>query len=234
VADVRRIVQNADNECFVSSRQIYTISPVTADRLRHYNGVTAEVLRPPLANPGAFGSAATGDYIFAGGRINNFKRQLLAVEAMRHVRSSVRLVVAGAPETADDAAALEAARASCPKPERIVLLLRYISEEEKIELVNGALACVYCPIDEDYGLVALEGAQAGKALITTYDSGGTIEFVVDGRSGLVRQPDPNELAGAFDTLASSPKLAQSLGRGARARLDELGISWDHVLDRLLA
>jgi glycosyltransferase involved in cell wall biosynthesis len=193
------------------------------------------VLHTPLADPDIFGNAATGDYIFAGGRINSFKRQLLAVEAMRHTRSSVRLVVAGAVESAADLAALEAARATSGKPDRIVLMPHFISEQEKVDLVNGSLACIYCPIDEDaFGLVTLEGAQAGKALITTSDSGGVTELVIDGRSGFVRPPDPLELAKVFDELASSPVLANALGRGARERVDELGVSWVRVLDRLLA
>ena len=64
-------------------------------------------------------------------------------------------------------------------------------------------ACVfYAPWDEDYGLVTLEAFHSGKPVVTTDDSGGVLEFVKDGETGLVTRPDP---------LAVAESLARLLG-----------------------
>ena len=234
VSEIRGLVHRADVECFSGATRMFANSEVTVSRLRRFNGVDAEVLYPPLPNPGLFRSSGLGDYVFAGGRINGFKRQILAVQAMAHTRSNVRLVVAGAPETKADLDELNRARDAALHPDRITIIPEFIDEGVKAELVNGALACVYSPIDEDsYGYVTLEAAQAGKALITTSDSGGILNLVIDGQSGVVCEPDQVDLARAFDALAGSPSTARQLGLGAHDRMLELGISWERVLNRLL-
>ena len=232
---VRELVVRADDRHLAEARSLFANSDVTAQRLRRFNGLDAEVLYPPLPNPESFQPIEVGDYIFAGGRINTFKRQLLAVEAMTHTTSGVRLIVAGSPESSADLEALHLAREASGCRDRITVIPRYIDEIDKVDLVNRSLACVYSPIDEDsYGYVTLEGAHASKALITTSDSGGILQLVVDGRTGIVCPPDPRELGRAFDTLFRSPHIATELGRGAHERMLELGISWDHVIRRLLA
>ena len=102
--------------------RLFANSAVTVGRLRRFNGCHAEVLLPPLPRPEDFVPLQLGDYVFAGGRINGFKRQLLAVEAMRHTDSDVRLIVAGAPETAADLAAIDAAREASGCAERIIVI----------------------------------------------------------------------------------------------------------------
>ena len=234
VRGVRTMVHSADRECFAACHSIFSNSAVTAKRLFEFTGARAKVLHPPLPAPETFHNAGTGDYIFAGGRINDFKRQLLSVQAMKYVRTDVSLVVAGVPETDHDLAAIMDARAESGRSDRIHILPQFISEAHKVELVNSSLGIAYCPIDEDsYGYVTLEGAQAEKPLITTTDSGGITDLVLDGVSGLVCPPDPTALAEAFDALRRSTGLATKLGRGASERAVELGVSWPHVLQELL-
>jgi glycosyltransferase involved in cell wall biosynthesis len=231
--EVRALVQDADSAAFGSASKIYANSRVTADRLFRFNGFASEVLHAPLPNAQMFTNLGTGVYVFAGGRINALKRQNLAVDAMRYTQTDVRLVVAGAPETRYDLEQLESARQATGREDRITVIPRYVDEQRKATLVNGSLACVYCPLDEDsYGYVALEGAQAAKALVTTIDAGGVTDLAIDGRSGFVCEPDPIELARAFDALYRSTVLAESLGRAAHDRMSELHISWDHVIRRL--
>jgi glycosyltransferase involved in cell wall biosynthesis len=234
VREVRDLVRRADTDSLLGCRR-FVISKVAQERLRHFNGLSSSVLAHPLRHPEQFTNRGTGDYLFAGGRINGMKRQLLAVEAMGHTTTDVRLVVAGECESAADRRALEQARETSPAADRIELVLRYISEDEKADLVNGCLGAVYLPYDEDsYGYVTLEAAHAAKALVTTTDSGGVLDLAHDRRTGLIVDPSPASLAAAFDELASDKSLAESMGRAAWERTRELEISWDHVIDRLLA
>jgi glycosyltransferase involved in cell wall biosynthesis len=78
----------------------------------------------------------------------------------------------------------------------------------------------------------LEAAQAEKPIIATSDSGGVLEFVQDGKQGLVVEPSPLEIAKALDMMFQDRALARKLGLAARERLEELSINWDRVLRRL--
>jgi glycosyltransferase involved in cell wall biosynthesis len=70
-----------------------------------------------------------------------------------------------------------------------------------------------------------------KAVVTTNDAGGPLEFVTDGETGLVAAPDPEGLAGTIDALWGLPpaRLAE-MGAAGHARVE--GITWDHVIDTL--
>jgi glycosyltransferase involved in cell wall biosynthesis len=99
----------------------------------------------------------------------------------------------------------------------------------------GALACAYLPFEEDsYGYVSLEAYQACRPVVTCRDSGGTLEIVEDGVTGRIAAPDPISLARVLDELAADPAAARRMGHAGRRRMDELNISWDHVVERMLA
>jgi glycosyltransferase involved in cell wall biosynthesis len=230
---VRHSIMRADNRCFSECHAIYTNSPVTRDRLAHYNAVDATVLWPPLGDADGLRAGEAGDYVLAHGRVNSLKRQELVVEAMRYVRSGVRLVVAGAPETADDEARLRRIVDEHGLGDRVDLRLRFIGEDEKRDLLAGALACAYIPYDEDsYGYVTLEAFQARKPVVTCVDSGGIGLLVDHGVTGLVADPDPRALAAAFDELHRRRDVARSMGMAGLQRVAQLGITWDNVVEVL--
>jgi glycosyltransferase involved in cell wall biosynthesis len=101
-----------------------------------------------------------------------------------------------------------------------------------VRLYRDALALIYVPFDEDYGLATLEAFLAEKPVITAQDSGGTLEFVRDGINGFVTEPDAAAIAGAAARLAADHTLARSMGRAGRELA--LSISWDHVIERLIS
>jgi glycosyltransferase involved in cell wall biosynthesis len=227
---VRDAIIAADNVAFSEARRIFTNSRVVSDRLQRFNRVDSEVLYPPLWEPERFRHGPYGDYIFYPSRITHHKRQWLAVEAMRYTRSPARLVVAGPPDVPEDLAHLEAMIDAAGVADRVELIPRWISEEEKIELMAGARAGIYIPVDEDsYGYPSLEAFHAGKPVITCSDSGGTLELVEHGRNGLISAPEPIALAATIDRLFAQAALAPTLGRGTAQRLEQLGISWERVV-----
>ncbi len=108
------------------------------------------------------------------------------------------------------------------------------SREEIASLARNALACAYIPFDEDsLGYVTMEGAAAARALITTTDSGGLLELVKDGQTGLVAKPDAESLTRAFARISGDPAYARSLGKAARAFWDAKNITWDATIQKLL-
>ena len=107
-----------------------------------------------------------------------------------------------------------------------------VTEQQLIDLYAGALGVVFPPFDEDYGYVTLEAFLARKAVITTADAGGPLEFVEDGVTGLVCNPTPEALGSAIARLAGNPHAAASFGEAGFERAS--AITWDGVVDRLMA
>lgn len=232
---LREPVLHADDLGLREAKALFANSKVTARRLREFNRLDADVLYPPLAEGEKFGVGSYGDYVFCPSRITPTKRQRLLVEAMASVRSGVRLILAGAPDTPEHFYAIEHAVNRLGVSDRVELRARWISEQEKRDLFAGALACAYVPYDEDsYGYVTLEAFQARRPVITCTDSGGTLELVEEGLTGLVVEPDPQDVAKAMDALFADRRRAKKLGEAGDRRVQALGISWDRVVERLLA
>ncbi|HEY2017601.1 MAG TPA: glycosyltransferase family 4 protein [Bryobacteraceae bacterium] len=227
----------ADNVGLREASGLFCNSAVVRDRLKKFNGVTAEVLYPPLSDPDRFHSAETGDYLLYFARLTHHKRQWLALESMRYTRSAVRLVIAGAPDPGEELY-VDDMRRLIEKHglgKRVTLLSRWVSEPEKIDLFAKCLGVVYFPFDEDsYGYPSLEAHAARKPVLATTDSGGTVELVVNGRNGFITPADPELIARAMDALYDDPAQAQQMGEAGAQRIAELGINWERVVTRLLA
>lgn len=232
---IRAALVAADNEALGEAKHIFTNSKVVAARLKRYNDVDSEVLYPPVFAPERFHCREFNDEIVYICRMEHHKRQHLLIQAMRHTRTPVRLRLSGKCGSEPYAQELRSLIKKVGVGERVVLEDRWISEEEKIERLANCLAAAYLPLDEDsYGYPSLEASHAGKAILTTTDSGGVLELVKDGDNGLVVDPDPAALGAALDALYRDKARAKAMGRRALERLPELNISWSHVLQRLLA
>ena len=226
-------VHAADRAAFAGARRLYAISPVVADRLHRCNGLTAEVLMTPPHSDQEYRTQPAEDFIVTLGRLSDGKRQQLAIQAMRHARPGYRLVVAGAPESQ---VLLDGIRREIDEAgieDRVELIPRFITDEEKIDLLARCIGSVYLPIDEDsYGYVCYEAAMSSKPSITATDSGGTLTLVDPGRTGLVSAPEPEALASALDELAFHRDRAEAMGRNARQLALALDLSWDRVIEEL--
>jgi glycosyltransferase involved in cell wall biosynthesis len=231
---LRGMIRTADDQAFRESRRIFTLSPTGADRLRRYNGFSAELLPQPLNDPELFPGGEAEGYVLASGRVGHGKRQHLLVRALRHA-PGLRLVVAGPPDRPEDADHLRRLAAAEGVEDRLTLDLRFLPRAELARLVNGATAVAYLPFDEDsVGYVTMEAFHAGKPVVSATDAGGVLEIVRDGETGVVCDPSPEALGAALSALAAEPARAARLGRNARALLDSRGITWPDTIEKLLA
>lgn len=206
----------------------YTISRTVTARLARYNGLDSTPLyHPPLLarhlSPGLY-----GDYVLSVARLEQNKRVDLAVRSVAHWPEPLRLVVVG---DGSQRALVERAAEEAGVRAR-VSFLGAIGDEALPALYREALAVMYVPYDEDYGLVTLEAFLAAKPVITASDSGGTLEFVDDGITGLVVPPEPDALGGAVAALHTARARAASLGDAGRTLAG--AITWDHVIERLVS
>ena len=230
---LRDAVMRMDEAALAEARLTFANSHVVADRLKRFSGVEAKVLFPPVESPECFHCQDYGEEIVSVCRFESHKRQHLLAEAMALTRTPVRLRLCGRSQNDSYFASVRSAAGSAA--DRVTIEARWISEAEKVERLAGALASVYAPFDEDsYGYPTIEAAHASKATITTTDSGGVSEFVIDGANGMIVPPTAEALAHAFDTLYADRALARRLGEAARARVAELGINWPSVVAALTA
>ncbi len=225
--ETQRLLAEWDNRALEEAERLYTTSGVVAARLRRFNGLEGTPLHhpPPLHDrlrPGPF-----GDYVFCATRLEANKRPNLLVDGLLHARPEVRSVIAGRGELLGE---LEAGVRRGDLADRVELR-GFVSDQELVDLYAGALAVVYAPSDEDYGYVTLQAFRAGKPVITAKDSGGVLEWVTDGVTGLVTDGSPEGIGAAIDRLAGDPALAERMGAAGLERVKDL--SWDPVVRELL-
>ena len=229
--EVRDAIRAADKAFIPEARAIYANSRNVAGRLKRFCGIDAEALYHPPPDAELFRCAPAEDFLYLPSRINRTKRQLLIVEALALCREPVRVRFSG---LADDAGYQREIRdriAALGLAERIDWL-DAVDDEAKRDLYARCLGVVFTPVDEDYGYVTLEAMLAAKPVITCPDSGGPLEFVRHGETGLVVDPTPPALAGAMDRLWAERVLAAQWGEAGRELYDRHDISWSRVVATL--
>jgi len=202
-------------------QRLWNALRIPAEPLYHPSPATSALLD---MTPGDY-----GDYIFYPSRLEVLKRQSLAVEAMQHVRSGVKLVLVG---RGPDERALRDQIQRLGLAERVRMEIG-VSDERLHELFLGARAVYNGPFDEDYGYVTIEGMASERPVVTLRDAGGPLEFVDDGQTGFVVAPDAKAIAEAFDRLHADADLARRLGRAGNALVREVVPTWPQIVARLL-
>ena len=209
-------------------RAVFANAGNTAERARRYNGIDAQPLYHPPRLAARLHGGDFGPYVLSVGRLEAVKRVDLVLRALVHAPPALTLTVAG---TGTMRSSLEGLAAELGIADR-VRFVGEVDDDEIVRLYAGALGVIFPPYDEDYGYVTLEAFLAGKPVITTTDAGGPTEFVEDGVTGWVTPPDPLALGAAMAELDADRARAAAFGAAGHARART--ITWDGVIDRLLA
>ena len=223
---MRRAVQRLDRVTLGEARALFATSATVAGRLERSTGLHAEPLPCPPQEL-AYRCDEYGDFVLSVGRLDRAKRVDLLLDALA-VKPSLRAVIAG---DGPDRDRLEQLARRHGLDGRAVFAGR-VSEDELTDLYARCLAVYYAPVDEDFGFVPYEAFLAEKPVVTTTDAGGPLEVVQDRRNGIVCDPAAAPLAEACSWLGEHVESARKWGQAGR-RVAEL-LSWDHVIDRLLA
>ncbi len=229
---VRDMIWQADRIALGEAKRVFTNSINVRDRLYNSTGLPSEALYHPSPLTEALLSTEPrelGDYILFPSRLEGLKRQTLVVEAMRHARSDVRLVLVG---SGPDEPALRRQISKAGLSNRVSIEVA-VPDERLVDLYDNALGVYYGPYDEDYGYVTLEGMAARRPVVTLTDAGGPLEFVADGETGLVAHPEPSEIGAAFDGLFKDRALAKRLGDAGSEKLNASMPTWPEIVARLV-
>lgn len=223
---IRQIIHFLDKWALHPSRmKRYTsISKTVKDRNDYFpSNVNVEVIYPPTTLQGLQGGDY--DYFLVVGRLDGAKRVELVIKAMSHISNpNVNLLIAG---SGPDESRLKQIALNDDR----IKFIGYINNEKLKDLYSNALAVIYVPYDEDYGLVTIEAMHCGKPVISCKDSGGTTEFVIDGKTGLLANSDQLSLAEKMSMLVSNKSLAMTLGANARDSVRT--INWNNCITSLL-
>jgi glycosyltransferase involved in cell wall biosynthesis len=105
-----------------------------------------------------------------------------------------------------------------------------VSDEELVETLNRAIAMVYVPCLEPFGLAPLE-ANACALPVVAIAEGGVREAITDGINGLLVEPQPHAIARAIQRLIQDEQLAAQLGKNGSKVVQEMW-SVNSAVDRL--
>ncbi|HCO61625.1 MAG TPA: glycosyl transferase [Porticoccaceae bacterium] len=219
-----------DNRALKKVKRLFSNSRTVANRLERFNGLAAEPLYHPPFAADRFYCEPSYDYVFYPSRFESLKRQELLIEAARYLETPVKLILSGVGGRLDHCRALVE---QYDLGERVRLTGR-ISEEQKLAYYARALAVYFGPFDEDYGYVTLEAMLSAKAVLTTNDAGGPLEFVTDGDNGFVAPPEPRAIAAAIDDIYRNKSRTREMGQRGRELYTQKEITWQRVIETLLA
>ena len=145
-------------------------------RIEKFYRRKAVVINPPvdIKKVNYEGGIRKGNYFLAGGRLARAKRIDLAIKACKKLDLPLKVFgksFAGYTKELNDVAG--------NKTE----FLGEVSEEEKCELMRGAIAYIFPSDSEDFGITPVEAMSVGTPVIA-YGSGGVLETVIDNKTGL--------------------------------------------------
>ena len=170
------------------------------NRIQKFLGLESTVLYPPC-DIDKFNWVGQEDYYLSTARLTPYKRVDLIIQAFIKLPEK-RIIIAS---TGPDENRLKQLAEGFDN----IQFTGDINDKELKNLIGNAVATIYIPIDEDFGMSPVESMAAGKPVIGAGE-GGLLETVIHGVTGWLSSPNISveELVQMLD--AANPKLARSM------------------------
>lgn len=196
-----------------------------------YNGIDCEPDGPVPARGGfrsKWGISAEEPLILFLSRLIPRKGAEPLIEAFAQAfPASGRLVIAGPEGELGYRAQLEKCAQSSGVADRVIFTGPLYFEEKKLVLADADIFAIPSRY-ENFANVAAEAMACGIPVIVTPFCG--IRSLVDGRAGLVINPEKEQLAAALRLLFDDKLLYARLKQGCREIT--LQLSWDHLTEQM--
>jgi len=178
--------------------------------LLEHTGIKAHVVYPPI-DTFHFRFLGQRGYYLSVGRLEPNKRIDRIVRAFLSMPGKLLIVASGGTQS-------RALRAMANEAKNIDFL-DWVDDGHLARLVGNAIAVIYVPREEDFGMSAVEAMAAGKPVIGV-DEGGLRETIIPGQNGilLARDPRPDHIAEAVIRL--TPQLALKMRAACERRARE--------------
>lgn len=189
-------------------------------RLLKYAGIDAEIVHPPIDTE-RFRWLGQDNYYVSTARLEPSKRVDLIVEAFRRMPDQRLIVLSGGSK-------FEQLKARARRNDHIHFT-GWQTDEQLRKWIGNAIATLYIPVDEDFGMSPVESMAAGKPVIGAAE-GGLLETILDGQTGILLPAEPRveNIIAAVRQLTAQRALALRPACEARARL----FSRDIFIDRM--
>lgn len=188
-----RYVQPRFEQAIAQMDTLIANSQNVRQRLQDYLGVDSTVIYPPV-NTEHYKWLSTGEYYLSTARLEPYKRVDLIVEAFVNMPDKRLVVTSGGSDL--------------PRLQRIankatnIHFTGWVSQQQLIDLVGRAIATIYLPVNEDFGISPVESMAAGKPVIGAAE-GGLLETVIDGETGLLITADYLQIIEAVNKLSNN-------------------------------
>jgi starch synthase len=214
-----------------------------------YNGIDLEEYQQKTANDALtkYGIDPAKPYVLFVGRITRQKGVTHLVEAIQYMPKDVQVVLcAGAADTPEIAVEMrEKVSAALGQNPNIFWIENMITKPEAIELYSHCTVFCCPSVYEPFGIINLE-AMACKAPVVASATGGILEVVVEGETGLLVpwEADPattfpadptqfaKDLGAAVTKVLSDPERAKQMGEAGRKRVEEM-FAWSAIADQTI-
>jgi glycosyltransferase involved in cell wall biosynthesis len=144
-------------------------------RIKKYLNRDAVVIYPPV-DVDKYQWIKQGNYYLSTARLESHKRVELIVRAFMEMPDKKLIVASGGA----DLEALQNLAAGYSN----ISFTGWCDDEQWQQLMGKAIATIYIPIEEDFGMSPVESMAAGKPVIGVAE-GGLLETVVDGETGIL-------------------------------------------------
>lgn len=176
-------------------------SAEVAGRIKKFYRRDSKVIYPPVDIPKLSGiNHSRGEeksYFLVGGRLARPKRVDLAISACKKLNLALKVFgkeFAGYGEELKNLAG------------PTIEFLGEVTDEEKWKLMRGAKAFIFPAVDEDFGITPVEAQAVGTPVIA-YRSGGVVESVLEGKTGVFFEGQGEPLV---DSLVSAIKRFEKM------------------------
>jgi glycosyltransferase involved in cell wall biosynthesis len=204
-------------------RKLFVIGDEVKNRLKKWNGLDSEVLRPGLPE-GKFRSEDYRYFLLAS-RLHRWKRIDLAIKAFKRVKGDIKLVIVGRGEDESHFKKLAA-------NDSRIHFSGWVSRKKLLKVYSNALAVLFVAKNEDYGFITSEAFASSKPVITCTDSGEPARIVKENVSGFICPPKQTCLAEKMDFFFKNKSAAAEMGERGKRDLNLL--SWDKIATRLIS
>lgn len=221
---LKKIITFLDDKALENTKRFYAISKTVKNRKEYFpKNIDVEVVYPPSAlkhfEEGEY------DYLFTVSRLDSAKRIDMIIKAMKHVKSDIKLKIAGT-------GPMEKELKKLAENDKRIEFLGFVNDEELIQYYSNARGVIFVPYDEDYGLVTIEAMKSKKPVITSYDAGGVTEFVENGVTGFISKFDEIQIGTSIEKLAQLDQdNIKNMGIKAYNKVKD--ISWNSVVSSII-
>jgi glycosyltransferase involved in cell wall biosynthesis len=158
---------------------VVTNSENVNKRLNQYLGVKGIIVHLPCDTK-KFSNFGQENYYVSTARLDPLKRVDKVVRAFLKMPHETLIVASGGPE-------LKRLQ-SLARGAANIVFTNWLSENKIHELIGKAIATIYVPRDEDFGMSPVESMAAGKPVIGVAE-GGLLETIIDGETGILIPPE---------------------------------------------